>query len=238
MKVLAIDTSGPGSAVAVASGEQVLAQDDSQGGERHGDVLLPRIELQLRAAGVALREIELIAVGLGPGSFTGLRVGLATAKGLALALGVPIRGVSSLELLARGVQDRAALAGALLDAGRGELYAGVYAFAAGAPLPEVALAPLRLPAADMLARLSELARARGPLVLCGSGASKHAAELKAALGERFMPAEPGCDTPRAGLLARAARAWLAAEGASDLAALEPSYLRDSDAKLPDQPLAL
>lgn len=238
MKTLALDTSTPISAVAVVDGQRVLSEDHADSAERHGAVLLPRIEAQLSAAGLPLAAIELIAVGVGPGSFTGLRVGLATAKGLALALRIPIRGVSSLEVLARGALDSAALAVALLDAGRGELFAAAYAGAGELALPQVVLAPTRAPVAEMIASLDELTRARGPAVLCGSGARKHGSELASALDERCTLAAPSLDVPQAGHLARAALAWLQARGASDLASLEPSYLRDSDAKLPDEPLVV
>lgn len=236
MRILAIDTSSQRTAVAVAEDDRVLSEDNTDGDERHGAVLLARIAAQLGAAGLALSAVELIGVGLGPGSFTGLRVGLATAKGLALASKVPLCGVSSLEVLARGVLESAALAGVLLDAGRGEVYAAVYA--RGGDRPELLVPPLRAAPAPAAERIAAAVHARGALVLCGSGARLHAQALAAALGPAVAFAEPRWDLPEARHLAHAARAQFRAQGASDLASLEPSYLRDSDAKLPDEPLAL
>ena len=102
MRVLAFDTSTAVTAVALLDGVRVLAEDEGPNEDRHGDVLLPRVQGVLAGAGLALGEVELIAVGIGPGSFTGLRIGLATAKGLALATGIPRRGVCSRRALAAG----------------------------------------------------------------------------------------------------------------------------------------
>jgi tRNA threonylcarbamoyladenosine biosynthesis protein TsaB len=235
MKVLAIDTSSSRTAVAVTDGERVLAEADCEAGERHGDVLLARIAEQLRAAALPLSAIELIGVGLGPGSFTGLRVGLATAKGLALAGPVALRGVSSLEVIARGALERAPLAAVVLDAGRGEVCAALYARAG--ELAELVVAPLRAEPAQAARRIGEALRARGDGVLCGGGARRYAQQFAAELGGSAALADPRCDVPLARHVAGAARAWFRAEGASDLASVEPFYLRDSDAKLPAEPLA-
>ena len=118
MRILGFDTSSLVTAIAVTDGDRVLAHDDRSSEQRHAEVLLPRIEAALASAQVGLSAIELIAVGIGPGSFTGLRVGLATAKGLALATKIPLCGVSSLRVLARGVASRAEVVLAALDAGK------------------------------------------------------------------------------------------------------------------------
>jgi tRNA threonylcarbamoyladenosine biosynthesis protein TsaB len=236
MKILALDTSSVLTAVAVADGERVLAEDGSPSGDRHGEVLLPRIQAQLSAAGLSLSQIELIGVGLGPGSFTGLRVGVATAKGLALATGIPICGVSSLEVLARGVLDAADRAAVVLDAGRGELCAAVYARAGDHP--ELVLPLLRATPEVVAERVVEALHGAGSAVLCGSGVRSQSLSFARLLGPRAQVADATRDTPRALHVAAAARARFASQGAADRAALEPIYLRESDAKLPDEPLAL
>lgn len=247
MLVLAIDTSTDRTAVALVRDGQVIAEDaapalpESEAPARHGDVLLPRIAAQLKAAGVGPAALDLIGVGLGPGSFTGLRVGLATAKGLALAAGVPLRGVSSLEVMARGVVDAApgSQPGAappeqvfvVLDAGRGELYAAGYAGASLEPL----MGGERAAAPELIARVAQVAL--GDCLLCGSGVRSYGGELRAALpAARF--ADRGHDEPAGRDLARVAAEAFARCGPSDLGTLEPLYLRDSDAKLPAKPLAV
>ena len=232
MRILALETSSSVSAVALADGERVIAEDDTPSETKHGETLLPRIRALLDEAGWSLQQLELIATGVGPGSFTGLRVGLATAKGLALATGVPIRGVSSLRVLARG----AAAAGnaqpgqrllTWLDAYRGEVFGAVYTLVDGGDLEEL-LAPFHAEPELASARVTDAAA--GALV-CGDGLIRYPA-----LCEPWHR-PPDCDYPRGRHVAAEALARFRAGGPSDLASLEPAYLRDSDAKLPDVPLA-
>jgi tRNA threonylcarbamoyladenosine biosynthesis protein TsaB len=234
MRILAFDTSSPVSAVAVVDAGRVLAQDDSPEQGRHGEVLLPRIQRQLELAGVALAAIELIAVGQGPGSFTGLRIGLATAKGLALASAIPLRGVCSLRVLARGIVDRGELVVVALDAGRGEVFGAAHRCLGGRLEP--LLPPLRALPEELARRVAELSR--GPAVLCGGGARRYMPEFAAVLGRGAVLAEAGHDLPRGRHVAQEAELCMRSEGVSDLATLEPTYLRGSDAKLPDEPLVL
>jgi tRNA threonylcarbamoyladenosine biosynthesis protein TsaB len=236
MRILAFDTSGTSTAVAVTDGERVLAEDDSAASERHGELLLPRISALLASARVALSEIELVAVGVGPGSFTGLRIGIATAKGLGIATGVRLLGVSSLRALARGAGEHEALLLAAADAGKGEVYAAAYR-RHGQELQEI-LPPARaLPAA-----LAEQLRAAGggqePWLLLGAGARQHADALLAGIGPRAELAPAELDAIRGRFVAAEARHSISQSGVEGVATLEPVYLRGSDAKLPDEPLAL
>lgn len=236
MRVLAFDTSSAVTAVAVTDGDRVLAHDDRLGEQRHAELLLPRIEAALASARLELRAIELIAVGVGPGSFTGLRVGLATAKGLALATKLPLCGVSSLRVLARAIEARAKHAVCVLDAGKGELFGAVYR-AAGGEL-EPLIAPLRAEPAAFARVLLERGLPLADTLWCGAGARRYSEELAAVLGGAVALAEPSCDVPSGAQVAAEGVALFRREGPSDLGALEPVYLRGSDAKLPDEPLAL
>lgn len=134
MRILGFDTATRATAVALdpGSGSVLEARDDPPPGERpaHATRLLPLIERVMAGAGVGWEAIDLIAVGLGPGTFTGLRIGVATAKALGQAAGTPLVGVSTLHALAIGVclpegDDRDAVL-AILDARRGEVYAGAW----------------------------------------------------------------------------------------------------------------
>lgn len=165
MRVLGIETSTSQAGVAlVERGRLVLARAHSRPNQS-AERLLPLIAEVLAEAGWRRGDLERIGVSTGPGSFTGLRVGIACAQGLALGLGLPLLGVTSLRAMARAVP--AGLAGArvaLLDARRGELFAAAYA--AEPACPEL-LAPRALPSATARATLeAELA---GPLVWVGSG---------------------------------------------------------------------
>ena len=107
-------------------GGEVLADGTAGPGRDHAEILLPLVDRVLREAGVALREIEAFAVAIGPGSFTSLRVGLATVKGLAFGTAQPVAAVSSLAALAWSAGASEAPLVPLLDARRGEIYAAIY----------------------------------------------------------------------------------------------------------------
>ena len=238
-RILAFDTSTDVTAVAVTQDDQVLAELDAPSSERHAQLLLPRVNECLAHAGLTLADIELFAVGVGPGSFTGVRVGLATAKGFALATGKPVRGVISLEALAhaafahQGV-PKDALCAPVLDAHKGEVFAGSYQRNADGELVSV-LAPfhaLPLMAAEQLA----VAAADRVQYVLGQGVRRYPDMLLGLLAERVLPSS--FDFPKASVLARQARRALARVGESDLRTLVPEYLRGSDAQLPKAPLRL
>ena len=129
MNVLALDTAGPRPAVAVAAGDSVFEEPlpaERQASER----LLGAIELALARAGIGLAGCDRIAVCSGPGSFTGLRVGLSTAWGLGRALGIPVEEVSTLEVLADASRENGvSTITSVLDAGRGEVVAATFSLA-------------------------------------------------------------------------------------------------------------
>src|SRR5437016_2738225 len=103
MRALGIETSGTVGSVALVEDGRVLAEETFAKGLRHGQALVPAIGRALAAAGVGKRDVDLFAVGTGPGSYTGLRVGIATAKTLAFALGKPLFGVPSFDAIARAI---------------------------------------------------------------------------------------------------------------------------------------
>lgn len=102
MLVLAFDTATPAVTAALHDGERVLAESTTIDARRHGELLVPTVERVLAEAGVPLRDVTAVVAGRGPGPYTGLRVGLMTAQGLATTLGVPAYGVCTLDALAYG----------------------------------------------------------------------------------------------------------------------------------------
>jgi tRNA threonylcarbamoyladenosine biosynthesis protein TsaB len=146
MSVLSLDTAGPDPSVAVLSGGSLFEEKLPPGGRASED-LLPAIERALAAAGESLARCERVAVCAGPGSFTGVRVGLATAWGIGRARGIPVEAVSTLEALAEAARSLGLLRVAtLLDAGRGELVGELFDLSGDRAL---ALAPAaRFAAAD------------------------------------------------------------------------------------------
>ena len=122
MLILGMDTSTAQVAVAVGGEAGVLAEVRLTGGRRHAEQLAPAVEYVLREAGVDVRDVDAFALGIGPGLFTGLRVGLTTAKVMAASLGRPVVPVSSLELVALPVRHVTGVVVAVTDARRSEVY--------------------------------------------------------------------------------------------------------------------
>lgn len=127
--VLALDTATSATAVAlIGRGEPVELRDDPQPGQRprHAQQLLPLARAALEQAGATFADVDRVAVGIGPGSFTGLRIGLATARALALAADAELVGVSTLLVLARGAEAEGVVA-PVIDARRGEVFVAAWA---------------------------------------------------------------------------------------------------------------
>jgi tRNA threonylcarbamoyladenosine biosynthesis protein TsaB len=238
--VLAFDTSADVTAVALLRDGRVLAQAAEPSAERHAQLLLPRVSACLAAAGLALADVELFAVGIGPGSFTGVRVGLATAKGFGLASGKPVCGVSSLRALARAVFDaaaapRKACVMPLLDAHKGEVFAAAYRSSPDGSLDEV-VAPFHALPAEAAQRLTPAGGA-ARCTLLGAGYRRYA-DAFAARDAALQVLDPRWDVPNAAAVASEALRDFSRDGAPELASLVPSYLRGSDAQLPKAPLRL
>jgi tRNA threonylcarbamoyladenosine biosynthesis protein TsaB len=221
--ILALDTATRRASVAICRGSDVLAEG-SREVTTHSEGLMPLVDEMLRQSGVATADLDAVVCGVGPGSFTGLRIGMATAKGLCFAAGKPLYGVSSLQALALGAGE--GLVAAVLDARRREVYLGLYRD--GEPLmSELVCAP------------SEVAR-RLPLdpgsniLLAGDGALAYRELLLSSLEGAALAVEGRHDI-EARDLARAALSRIAAGDADDLAAVVPLYIRPSDAKLPAVP---
>ena len=126
MKILALDASGIVASVAIASEEEIIAEYTIKHKKTHSQTLLPMIDKVLKFAEVDLKDIEYIAATEGPGSFTGLRIGAATAKGLSQALNIPIVNVPTLEALAYNIVELDKLICPIMDARRGNVFAAIY----------------------------------------------------------------------------------------------------------------
>jgi tRNA threonylcarbamoyladenosine biosynthesis protein TsaB len=218
--ILAFDTATPSTAVAVwaPDGPQVERRDDPAPGEwpRHAERLLALADEALREARVGWDDLERLAVGIGPGGFTGLRLGVSTARALAQGRGLPVVGVSSLEALAEPLNAPAVAA--VIDARRGEVFAA--AWRDGAPLLEpAALAPEAL-----VARLQE------GIVAVGDGAVRFREQL-----ERAGAAVPADGSPAHRVSALAVARLAQGREPADRDALLPDYRREPDAVPPKPP---
>lgn len=128
MKILAIDTSGLVGAVAIADGDMLLAQFSIQYKTTHSEILMPMLDDMCKKVHLDLSSIDAIAVAKGPGSFTGLRIGAATAKGLALALDKPIIPVPTVDGIAYNLYGNEKVICPMMDARRNQVYTGLYTF--------------------------------------------------------------------------------------------------------------
>ncbi len=225
MNLLAIDTSGPVAGVAVLAGGQIAYEGAAVNRMTHSVNLMPMVEEALTRSGLSIREMDLFASVVGPGSFTGVRIGVSTVKGLAHGAGKPCLGVDALEALAAGVGMTDALICPIQDARAGQVYGAV--FEAGMP-------PVRK-ADNQAARLSEFidralltCERNQRLCFLGDGVQTYRQALSERLGERaiFLPAHLSFLRPAS--VAMLAEAYQ--DQAGDYLALEPKYLRAPQAE--------
>ncbi|MEA3408755.1 MAG: tRNA (adenosine(37)-N6)-threonylcarbamoyltransferase complex dimerization subunit type 1 TsaB [Candidatus Eisenbacteria bacterium] len=220
MLILTIETSTATERVAVVRDGSVLAEFAETVGRGHTERLLGAVEDVLSRSSVRLDDLDAIAVSIGPGRFSGLRVGLATAKGLAAAEDLPVVPVESLAALAESARPYAGLVCPMLDARRGEVYAALFRLGDGRErmLQDVALAP-----AEMIERV-QAAACGEPVLFLGSGVAAYAEEISESLGDRacFPDDDVSTATPLAMTAVVEERGPLDPSAA---ATLEPVYLR-------------
>jgi tRNA threonylcarbamoyladenosine biosynthesis protein TsaB len=222
MRLAAIDTSTALGSVALFDGDALVGEDERRVSNAHGETLMVMVTALFDRVGWRPGDVERWAVGVGPGSFTGVRIAVATAKGIALATGAALLGVTSLDAVAFGLSGETVAS--VVGAGKGELF--VQARRDG----ELVLPPCHLVLAEVVPRLAALAGA-GRLVVAGEPAR----ELDwSSMGDRVTLAlEPPHDLPRASSVGRSALARISrSELPEDAEALEPSYVRPPDITTP------
>lgn len=224
MLILGITTSTMQVGCAIGGYEGVLASVHSSRGKRHAESLAPAIDFLRHQARVDLDEIGCVAVDIGPGLFTGLRVGIAAAKAMAHALRVPMIGVASLDLVAFPVRWSPRLVVAAIDARRGELFTAAYRQVPGGIQR---LADYRVSTADDLA--VDLESTAEDVLLVGDGALRHH-EAFADLG-RVELGDQGLAHPSAASLVQLAHARALREDFVQPWDLSPLYLRRPDAEI-------
>jgi tRNA threonylcarbamoyladenosine biosynthesis protein TsaB len=223
MKILALDTSTPSCSVAVVDDDDVLVEIVVNNGETHTRHLMPIIDRIFTIAGTSLSEMDGFAVSTGPGSFTGLRIGISTIKGLALATDLPVAGISSLDALAWQSAFSPLLICALIDARRGELYSATYRIQNSRLTVRneaQALPPERV--ADMIDE---------SCLMIGNGADLYRDRFAEMLGDSVRFARPSQNIIRASSVAQLGLIRLREHGGDDPGILVPYYIRPSDAEI-------
>ena len=234
-KVLALDSSGLVASVAVVEGDafgsNLLAEYTVNYKKTHSQTLLPMLDEIVRMTELDLQTIDAIAIAAGPGSFTGLRIGSATAKGLGLALDRPLVAVPTLDALAYNLYGTDRLICPLMDARRNQVYTGVYTFQNG--LLTRVLEPAALDIREIAEKLCEMKR---DVIFLGDGVPVYQRTLEEVLltdlslhGNRYDFAPAHLNKQRAGAVAALALQYLK-EGKTQTAAEHcPEYLRLSQA---------
>lgn len=223
--LLAIDTTTRSCSVALVQDDLVLAEYTLNIPKTHSQRLMPLVDRVLKDAGAAPSELQAVAVAAGPGSFTGIRIGVATARGLAQGLSIPAVGVNTLEAMADGVLSSGLIC-PILDARRRQVYAALYRRDrqgwARAVHPPAALS------LDSLVAL--LGGYSDPVCFLGDGLGAYGEDLEQILGSRFYTAAFPLAFNRASLVARRALRQLREEGPRPLTELTPGYLRAPEAE--------
>jgi len=223
LKLLALDTSTPRGSVALLSGQEIVAEFRHATPETHSARLLKSVDFLLESAGWQRADIQLVAVGVGPGSFTGIRIGIATALGFAQTLRIPVAGISGLEAVAQGLSNIVGRIGVVLDAQRLQVY--FQEFVCDGLRIRRAGPPRLVSPEDLKERLR-----RGKFFLAGDGAVRYLGHLKDRKSK--YPVIGRTDGFLASAIGRLAlsrkRAWRSGE----VLGCNPLYIRPPDARKP------
>ena len=227
MSILSIDTSSQVSSVAVLSAERVAAEISMQGALTHSETLMPHIETALRMARVEKSELEGIAVSIGPGSFTGLRIGLASAKMMAYALHIPLIAVPTLEALVHHYICEGVRLVPMMDAQKGNVYAQEFSWRADgdALILQEERSLAIMPLTEVIAGLAETEQS---VLLLGDAMQK---KTTLALPANVRLAPIHARMPRAACVGLAALTRLARGEMHDPVTAAPLYLRRSEAEV-------
>ena len=218
MKVLAVETSTLMGSVAVVESDRILCELTLSVEETHSSQLMPAIDYVLKTARCTPDRLDGLAIALGPGSFTGLRIGMAAVKGLAVAAGKPVAGISTLEAMAWSFPFCPHLICPMLDARMNEIYTAWFEAKDGRVWRRSE--DVALPVADFLKS------AKKEAVFFGPGALRYRAEISDLMGDLARFASPKIMGARASVVGFLAAEKLGRGKSADIDSLEPSYIRE------------
>ncbi|MBO7184819.1 MAG: tRNA (adenosine(37)-N6)-threonylcarbamoyltransferase complex dimerization subunit type 1 TsaB [Oscillospiraceae bacterium] len=224
MLILAFETSAKAAGVALHDGSKLLAESYQNTGLTHSQTLMVMAEDLLKQCSLTVQDVTHVAVAAGPGSFTGVRIGVAAAKGFAWGGELPCVGVSTLEAMARNLGVYEGTVCAVMDARRSQVYNGLFTVRGG--MLERSSEDRAIALADLKQELKAL---EGPIYLVGDGANLTYNTLSSEIPNLILPPEHRLHQRGAGV-ALAALEKIAAGEITDGAALEPNYLRLSQAE--------
>lgn len=221
--ILAIETATPHGSVALVSGNSILAEAALPPGRQASETILSAVDDLFRKARSKPGDVRRVAVSSGPGSFTGLRVGMAAAKGFCFGWRIPMVPVPTLHALASRFRHAGTAICPVLDARKKEVYAAVFRWEDGTcrrHSPDVAIAPGEIPGI----------LPGGTVFFCGDGAARFAPLLKGCLGDRAVFSPAGEGVPSAGAVGILAAGLVVAGAVSDLRHAVPAYARSPEAE--------
>lgn len=223
MKILAVDTATQNCSVAVMDRDTLLAEMTIGSGRTHSRHLMTIIDTVIEMAGLQVDQVDGFAVTIGPGSFTGLRIGISTVKGLSYALHKPVVGVSSLDALAWQFRHTSLLICAAIDARKKEVYSCRYRFDDQAMTKE---------GRERVASPIETVRGIDePCLFVGNGALVYKEMISAELGKLALFADVNRNIIRASTIAGLSLSMIEQTPAENVTSLVPQYIRKSDAEL-------
>lgn len=226
MRILSIDTATRFGGLALWHEGNISAEWIVSGGLTHSARLMPALDFLLKEAGWEIKDIDLLAVSQGPGSFTGLRIGMATAKGLAQALKIDLVGVPTLKFWAASFSGGEGLVLPLLDARRNEFYTALYR------KEQDAMIELLKPSQERMEELPRLLeKYEGPIWAVGDAVSRDAEMLRKVFGSRLKVAPESLRLPRPSVLAQLAAEQIKESEPGNYKLLGPLYLRQSEAEV-------
>lgn len=225
MKILAIDSSGLVATVAILENGSMLAEYTLNYKKTHSQTLLPMLDEIVRQMDLDLGSIDAIAVAAGPGSFTGLRIGSATAKGLGLALNKPIIPVPTVDALAYNLWGTADVVCPMVDARRNQVYTGIYEFV-GEEM-NILLSQNAVAIEEVLEQLNEMGR---PVIFLGDGVPVQEKTIQEKMKVPYRLAPSHMARQRAGALGALAFVYYQAGRVEHARDHKPEYLRLSQAE--------
>lgn len=225
MRILALDSSGLVASVAIVEEEQTVAEYTVNYKKTHSQTLLPMLDEIVKMTDMDLQTIDAIAVSGGPGSFTGLRIGSATAKGLGLALHKPLVHIPTLEGMAYNLYGSSAVICPIMDARRNQVYTGIYRFSE--EKLEVLEDQMAISVEELIQKLNEKGE---KVVFLGDGVPVYADQLKEGLKISFAFAPANMNRQRAASVGLLGIAYLKQGKTETAREHEPNYLRVSQAE--------
>ncbi len=223
MHILGIDTATMTGSIAISTEDRLIAESTLHSKTTHAERLLSTIDHTLGFAAMTIHDIDGIAVALGPGSFTGLRIGMTTAKSIAYSIQKPIVAIPSLDALATQYLHTTLLICPILDARKKEVYTAFYRNS-GADVCRISDYAVITPE-NLVKDIQE------PVLFLGDGVIPYCEQLQSLLGDHAMFADSAHILPRASLIAKLGSDRLLAGDFDDCLALTPLYIRKSDAEM-------